>query len=318
MASLSITYTPQYEGCHRIGIKGDGIAPIPPYCIYIDSSPSIIGEEKTTVITIDETYDLCLPNNPLEGGVSCGSYQVEAYVQACCADEEDVASRVIIKFDAINPNPCAVYDISCTKSGIANIFITNPGSGYVSTPSVLITPTGGGTGFVGTAVMLAGGVNSVTISNNGENYTTAAAVRFDISPTGNTATGYIEYCPCGPNCGASSVVSYNNCVDQTIETVITPFTDSSYRVCSQSLPTVTNSTSTIIQKIASDDCCECKAYSIANGEKARILSIEYIDCSNVRQETSISTLATKTFCMVPGSLHIVKDYLVTVTPLGDC
>lgn len=314
MASLLITYTPQYEGCHRIAVRGDGIAPIPPYCVYIDSSPSVIGEEKTTEIIIDETFDLCLPIPP----VTCGSYTVDAYIQACCADEEDLTSRVIFKFGAINPNPCEIFDISCNKSGIANIVITNPGSGYVSTPSVLITPTGGGTGFVGTAVMLAGGVNSVTISNNGENYTTAAAVRFDISPTGNTATGYIEYCPCGTNCGATAVLSYNSCVNQLLETTSTPFTGSSYRVCSQSLPTVTNSASTLIQKISSQDCCECKNYRVSNGEKARTLTIAYIDCDNVRYDVGILPEDAFVGCMVPGSLQIVQDYLVVVTPLGDC
>jgi hypothetical protein len=81
MATVSITYTPQYEGCHRIGMRGDEL-PSPPYCIYIDSSPSVIGEEKTTVITIDETYDLCLPKSV----VYCGNYTLDAYVQACCTD----------------------------------------------------------------------------------------------------------------------------------------------------------------------------------------------------------------------------------------
>lgn len=318
MATISITYIPQYEGCHRIAVRGDGIAPIPPYCIYIDSSASVIGEEKTTVITIDETYDLCFPNIPGIGTVSCGNYLVDAYIQACCADEEDVESRVGFKFDAINLNPCDVYNISCSKSGIANIVVDYAGSGYVSAPSVIISPTGGGSGFLGTVVMDGDNVDSVTINANGQNYTVSAAVRFGLSPTGDHATGYIEFCPCGTNCGENSVVNYNNCVDQGIETVITPFTGSSYRVCSQSLPTVTNSTATIIQKIPSDDCCNCQNYRVSNGEKDRALTIDYIDCSNVRQTVAILPLAALVTCMVPGSLHIVEDYIVTVTDLGTC
>jgi hypothetical protein len=81
---------------------------------------------------------------------------------------------------------------------------------------------------------------------------------------------------------------------------------------------VTNSTATIIQKIASEDCCNCNTYSIVSGEKERTLPIEYIDCNNVRQSTNIIALASLTVCMVPGSLQLVKDYLVTVTNLGDC
>lgn len=318
MASISITYVPQYEGCHRIAVRGDGIAPVPPYCIYIDSSASVIGEAKTTVITIDETYDLCLPNTPGIGTVSCGNYTINAYIQPCCAAEDDVESRVGFKFDGINLNPCEVYDISCTKSGIANIVITNPGSGYTSTPSVIISPTGGGSGFVGAPVMDGDTVESVTISNNGQNYTTAAEVRFSVSPTGDTTIGYIEYCPCGTNCGENSILSYNNCVDQGAESAITPFTGSSYRVCSQSTPTVTNSTATVIQKIASENCCNCQNYRISNGEKDRSLTIDYIDCDNVRQTAAILPLAALVVCMVPGSLHIVEDYIVTVTDLGTC
>jgi hypothetical protein len=313
MASLSITYTPQYEGCHRIAVRGDAISPTPPFCIYIDSSASVIGVQKTTVITIDETFDLCLPVQP----VLCANYTVDGYIQPCCAAEDDVPSRVGFKFGAVT-NTCDVYDISCTKSGIANIVVTNPGSGYVSTPSVIITPTGGGSGFLGTVVMDGDTVESVTITANGQNYTTIAAVRFDLSPTGDHATGYIEFCPCGTNCGVDSILSYDNCVNQTEEQTSTPFTGSSYRVCSQSLPTVTNSTATIIQKIASEDCCNCNTYSIVSGEKERTLPIEYIDCNNVRQSTNIIALASLTVCMVPGSLQLVKDYLVTVTNLGDC
>ncbi len=239
------------------------------------------------------------------------------FIQPCCADEDDVESRVDFKFSTLT-NKCEVYDISCTKSGIANIVITNPGSGYTSTPSVLITPTGGGTGFVGAPVMDGDTVESVTISNNGQYYTTVAAVRFDISPTGDTAEGYIEYCPCGTNCGENSIVSYNNCVDQGVEDVITPFTGSSYKVCSQSMPTVANSPETVVQKIASEACCNCQNYRVSNGDKDRSLTIDYIDCDNVRQTAAILPLAAFVTCMVPGSLHIVEDYIVTVTDLGTC
>jgi len=313
MATISITYIPQYEGCHRIAVKGEGIAPVPPFCVYIDSSPSVIGEEKTTTITIDETYSECLPF-PL---IACANYTIDAYIQPCCAAEDDLASRVTLKFGTTT-NKCDDYNISCTKSGIANIVITNPGSGYTSTPSVIISPAGGGSGFVGTVVMDGDTVESVTISNNGLNYTTTSAVRFDLSPTGDDATGYIEYCPCGTNCGATSVLSYNSCVNQLLETTSTPFTGSSYKVCSQSTPTVTNSPETIIQKIASEACCDCKNYRVSNGEKDRTLTIEYIDCSNVRNNVGILPEDAFVGCMVPDSLQIVQDYLVVVTPLGDC
>lgn len=313
MASISITYTPNYEGCHRIGLKGDGIAPVPPYCVYIDYSASQIGVQKTTVITIDESYNECLPIAP----IVCSNYTIDGYVQPCCAAEDDLTSRVGFKFDTVT-NTCNVYTVTCTKAGIANIIVTHPGSGYTSTPVVTISNGTGGSGFSAIPNMDGDTVESVTVVNTGSNYPTTSIVRFTPSPTGDNPEAYIEFCPCGDNCGQDSYINYLDCANQDPQKPQTPFAGSSYNVCSQTLPTATNAPSVVIQKISSDDCCDCKNYRISNMEKERSLNVDYIDCNNVFQSATILPLAALVTCMVPNSLHIVEDYLVAIADLGDC
>lgn len=71
---------------------------------------------------------------------------------------------------------------------LGSIIITNPGSGYVTAPTVTITG-GGGTGATATAAIENGAVVSVTVTP-GVGYTSAPAVAFSAPPAGGTtATG---------------------------------------------------------------------------------------------------------------------------------
>jgi hypothetical protein len=310
MASISITYTPNYEGCHRIYFKA---ATADDYCMYLDSSLSVIGEPKTTVIELTGTLDNCL----VPDIVSCADFAVDGYVQPCCSSEADLDTRAPFSFDALT-NKCNTYNVECLAAGISKITISNAGSGYVTAPTVTIVGGGGGSGFAYTVVMDAGAVDEVIVSSNGENYDPAATVVFSASPTGGTATGYIEFCPCGILCGSTSAVYYNNCIDQTQERVDTPYGGSSYKVCSETLPIATAAPKTNISKVTDTTCCACTSYNIVNGEKARVLNITYIDCNNVLQETSIPALNNTTVCAITGSIHIVQDYVHTITSLGSC
>lgn len=311
MASLSITYTPNYNGCHRIGVRTDGIEN--PYCIYTDYSPSIIGEQKTTIIELDESFDECIPQNTLY----CSNVTIEGYVQACCSDENDPSSFVTFKFD-VEVEKCESYAVLCTKAGVANIVVTNPGSGYVSTPSVLINSPGGGSGFSGTVVMDGDTVDSITILNSGDGYPKTATVRFTLSPTGDNPEAYIEFCPCGPNCGAASTLEYIECIDgNTIETPIA-LGGEQFTLCSKDTPVVTNAPSLLVAKLTTSYCCSCQSYRITNNEKEKTINMIYIDCNNVEQQTTLLALANVVLCMVPNSLHLVEDYLVTIVDLGEC
>lgn len=60
---------------------------------------------------------------------------------------------------------------------ITGVTITNPGSGYLTAPTITVVPTNGGTGGVINAT-LTGRVGSVTITNPGSGYTTAPSVSF--------------------------------------------------------------------------------------------------------------------------------------------
>lgn len=310
MASISITYTPNYEGCHRIYFKA---ATADDYCMYLDSSVSVIGEPKTTVIDLTGVLDNCL----VPDAVTCTDFGVDGYVQPCCAAEADELSRAPFSFDAAT-NKCNTYKVECLAAGISEITLTNSGSGYVTAPTINIGGAGVGSGFAYTVVMDAGSVDVVNVTSPGNNYNPAAIIVFSPSPTGNTATGYIEFCPCGPNCGTTSSVNYNNCVDQVQERLETPYGGSSYKVCSQTLPVANSAPKTNISKVTDTTCCACTSYNIVNGEKERAIPITYIDCNNVLQETTIAALGNTTVCAITGSIHIIKDYIHTITSLGSC
>ena len=75
----------------------------------------------------------------------------------------------------LSPNGFTPFTGTITNGLV--ISVTNPGTGYVSAPAVLITG-GGGSGATATSAVTAGGVSSVTVTNPGSNYTSAPSVSF--------------------------------------------------------------------------------------------------------------------------------------------
>src|SRR5208282_6859621 len=71
---------------------------------------------------------------------------------------------------------------------IEGVQITNPGSGYVTAPSVAFSGTG--TGAAGAAVLSAAGVQSVNVVNGGTNFTSVPLISF-VGGQGAGATGYV-------------------------------------------------------------------------------------------------------------------------------
>ncbi len=69
-------------------------------------------------------------------------------------------------------------------SAIVNI----KGSGYDSVPTVIFTPTNGGSGAAGTAVVSSRKVQSITITNKGSGYITAPTISFSGGSGGSGAT----------------------------------------------------------------------------------------------------------------------------------
>lgn len=108
MASVSITYTPNYSGCHRICVEGTETT-----CCYIDNSPSIVGLPKTVTIDLDQ-YP-CVLNPPNE--IDCVGYSLNGYIQPCCTDADSLLNRV--EFTAAWPvTICVQYELQCKPIGV--------------------------------------------------------------------------------------------------------------------------------------------------------------------------------------------------------
>jgi len=95
-----------------------------------------------------------------------------------------------------------IFDSSATKrkvqieeilesySGLSSILITDPGSGYLTAPKVIIT--GDGTGATATAKVVNGRVQSIEITNRGINYTKATITISGGNGFGATAIAIVD------------------------------------------------------------------------------------------------------------------------------
>lgn len=108
MASLvSITYTPRYNGCHRILFRTSE----PDYCFYLDESPSVIGIPKTVELYLDD-YSDCLVT--IGAPISCDNgIIVSGYIQPCCSDINSNQNRVLFNTIFPTPTPCSSYTVEC-------------------------------------------------------------------------------------------------------------------------------------------------------------------------------------------------------------
>lgn len=312
IATISITYTPQYEGCHRIYFRLDGNET---YCLYTDTSLSEINVEKEVTIPITGDIETCLGVPDL----SCVTQTVEGYIEPCCAGVNDETLRAPFSF---NPTQvvCTAYTASCSGAGISRIIVTNPGSGYASTPSVSIFNSTGGSGFTYTLVMDGDTVQEVIVNNSGDGYPSTSTVFFLPSPTGDDPVAYIEFCPCGPSCGLDSKITVEECINQNDITVVTPFPGDPFVVCSTSTPVVSGAPKASVTPVGplGSTCCQCKSYRVSNSESVNTLEISYIDCFNVYQEASIAPSAALVICAVIDSVALAQDYQVVITDLGTC
>jgi hypothetical protein len=184
-AILSITYTPNYVGCHRICFRTSEEN----YCCYLDESGVVVGTPKTVIINLTEDYSDCIVTTPIEFGCQ-GELTVEGYIQACCVDANSLTGR--IPFDAeYNSTPCESYSITCPESGIGSVLVVDGGYGWPVgfTPTVNLINTGVlGSGFLAHATMtcLPGenfcSINDIIVDDPGENYFDLNDLSIDISP----------------------------------------------------------------------------------------------------------------------------------------
>ena len=77
-----------------------------------------------------------------------------------------------------------------TATTVANIGMTNPGSGYTDAPTIVFTGGGAGTQATATATLTPTSVASVTVLTAGVGYTSTPTVTFSAPGAGVTATGF--------------------------------------------------------------------------------------------------------------------------------
>jgi len=242
-AILTVTYTPQYQGAHRVCFRTTQAA----YCCYLDQTPSVIGFPKTTEIDLTQ-FESCLVDPPAEFG--CATFALNGYIQPACEAPDTLIDRVIFNVTYPAPTPCTPYEVLCVDSGIAEIGIINPGYGWPVgvVPTVTVNTSGSGFGFASTVTMscLPGesfcSIDTVIIDNSGEEYFYLDQLSVDVSPlpscisnelliNGNFNDGFLNWNVIPPGDGweltPSGVPYYNipvyGSLGGTIEqTVLTP------------------------------------------------------------------------------------------------
>lgn len=317
-AILSVTYTPQYQGCHRIAFR---TIPDATYCIYQDNTASEIGVPKTIDITLDDYLD-CLQQLPVQQGCGTGT-DLQGYVQPCCSDANTFANSVAFTVSYPAPTSCSSYTVECQESGIAVISVIDPGYGYAvgEVPSISIADIGGvGIGAVATPNMVCDdslqcSVSSITIDLTGQYYYDAAQISVTIDPpvSGTQATAEVTALnECGtfmiPNCSGSD----NGIVYKIIQA------QGGIKFCSggdgPSAPKY------IVTPDTTSVCCNCTEIQIVSRVD---VDIYYTDCNQTIQTLSIvGGFPGTTVCGIPGSIFTVNStdysYIFNITEVGPC
>lgn len=116
-ATLSVTFTPQYNGCHLIGFRGN---PAGDWCVYTDNTASTINVPKTVEIDLFD-YEECLgaAYTPSPGdGPECEGVNIEFYVQPCC---DETVPEVTDTVEFQNPD-CQGWRVECAAPGTCGTF----------------------------------------------------------------------------------------------------------------------------------------------------------------------------------------------------
>jgi hypothetical protein len=128
-----------------------------------DSNPSIVGSD--TKVYLEKRF------LPVIGSV--GTYILDYNTELKRGSIlEKLGSSSFKVLDAEGLERDAFFEEKpFSYTGIDDIVVTNPGSGYLEPPLVVITGDGEGANAV--AKIVNGRINSITVTNKGENYTTA-------------------------------------------------------------------------------------------------------------------------------------------------
>jgi hypothetical protein len=317
-AILSVTYTPNYGGSHRICFRTSQV----PYCCYQDNTPTEVGVEKTTDIDLDEYAD-CLVDIPFE--IGCTDTIVNGYVQPSCTDGASLVNRVAFSVE-YDSTACTSFSIECEESGIAVITVTDSGSGYAvgEIPNVTITDlAGNGIGAVATANMRCPplgfcDVQSITVDVEGQYYYYLNLINVVIDAPiggGTTATADVtELNDCGvftvPNCDGTEDLREYSLLGGPAYAV---------NLCSGG-GGFAGTEYTLIQNPVGVSCCDCIQYNVVVRNP---VDIYFTDCNQNIILASVEAGALGlTFCAIPNSVwpanKLDNSEILAITNLGNC
>lgn len=158
-ATITVTFTSQYVGLHRI-------------CYRINNS----GTYTCATVSCAGNGAECSYDIPvLVDNETCEDVVFDGYAQSACRDIDSEDGRIPF-LSTFTPSPaCKKYTMICLSAGVASAVVTNPGSKYSFTPSVVVT--GDGTGATAVAVMGTGMfVGAILIFQAGTGYTDGSYV----------------------------------------------------------------------------------------------------------------------------------------------
>ena len=189
MATITVTYTPQYAGTHRICFR-QVTTPSDLYCCVVDVTSSTVGVSKDYVIILGSGGCASVPDVDPE---SCDPVQYEGYVQPTCVDEDDTDTRTAWSITFTPVPTCQMWEVTCALSGVDSINMTDKGTGYDPDvpPTVTIdAPTGAGpVQATGVAIVGNGSAEAGFIVFQGSGYTNGTYPNCPF--TGGTGTGFL-------------------------------------------------------------------------------------------------------------------------------
>jgi hypothetical protein len=151
---------------------------------YIDSVDlnTITGSE--TVLRLQKRFEPSLN--------SSATYKIEfnAPLHRGTTTNKMVSSNFNVYDDVGTLRSVIIEEIPESYTGISDIQVINPGSGYTTAPTVTIT--GDGVGATASAVVVNGRIQSITITNRGINYSRAIITISGGNGYGGVATAVLD------------------------------------------------------------------------------------------------------------------------------
>ena len=180
-ASLNLTFTSNYVGCHRICWRPVGA---PTYNCTTEVTCGGNGASCSAVIGIQVDDASCIP------------VSFEGYAQACCETVGSPNGQLPFLLTFTPNTNCQGYSITCIGPvTVQSVSIVNPGSGYIPAAVIPVVFAGGGCGTppVGDAIVGNGGisalVNSITPFPFGSGYTDGFYVNVPMLTTSGAGIG---------------------------------------------------------------------------------------------------------------------------------